>query len=200
MRSLSGSILRAEREAIGVGQEAVARHMGVSVKTVQRLEAATAVKPASVIGYRGALALASTGPDNVVSRGTNAGLLQGQADIPRWAQERIEDAILDMARAGMTNEQAREIRKVLQHVLQADVVLRHVFRGRSIAAQQAHLEDIIESMRFLVERLAESDPNPVAGEINPITPGGAPVAPVTAAEDPTANTTTDVAKRRGKEK
>jgi transcriptional regulator with XRE-family HTH domain len=204
MASIAGIALKAERENAEVGQEALARAMGVSVKTVQRIEAAAAVTPRNADGYRAAIRRASESPDSVVSRGTIAVAepTPSYAAIPRWAEVRIEDAIFDMARAGATNEQARYVREILR----SDVVLRFVFRRedggpRPTREQERHLDDVIEGMRFMVDRSAGIDEaeKHLAGDIQPPpTPGGVPIAPVTAAPEP--GTQASVAKSRGRKR
>lgn len=55
MNRVSGSVLRAERDAAGFSQEELAKAMQISVKTVQRMEHTDVVRPRDVSGYRSAL-------------------------------------------------------------------------------------------------------------------------------------------------
>lgn len=155
MRNVPGSVLRKERETAGVGQEAVARAMGVSVKTIQRIEAADLVKPLNADGYRAGVRIAVMGPDNV-SRGTmRIGESVAEHDFPEWLRRRIDDAALELVRAGATNEQARYIREQLQ----SDATRRYVLRDddgalRTDVDQRHHLDLLIESFGFWIERSA----------------------------------------------
>lgn len=66
MDTVTGAELKAERDLVDVGQEAIARQMNVSVKTIQRIEAMATVNPRRVREFRAALAALSRlpGPDN----------------------------------------------------------------------------------------------------------------------------------------
>ena len=66
----SGSKLREEREAAGISREALARAMGMTMKTVERWEKLDAVHPNNARAYRQALARAVDGLDKPVPRGT----------------------------------------------------------------------------------------------------------------------------------
>jgi transcriptional regulator with XRE-family HTH domain len=203
MDSIPGSVLRSERDAFGVGQEAVARLMDVSVKTIQRLEASGAVRRRIAEDYRAAIIMAANSPDSAVPRGTlRVGESVPSFAAPDWLDLRIENTVLEFARAGATNEQARYIRDVLR----SDATLRFVLRNddgspRSARQQDEHVRDLVEGFRFWVERskLTREGETHVVGEIQPQTPGAAPLAPVYAAPDPGV-AKPNVAQPRGKKK
>jgi transcriptional regulator with XRE-family HTH domain len=106
--------------------------------------------------------------------------------IPDWLDRKIDNTMLELARAGASNEQARYIRDVLR----SEATLRFVLRDddgvpRSLEEQERQVHDLIVGMRFWVERSQL-----VAGAIAPpATPGGAPIAPVYATADPTTSAT-----------
>lgn len=182
MLEVSGADLRAEREAADISQEELARAMDVSVKTVQRIEGAELVKARSVDGYRMALSRASDSPDLFSSRPWRVSE-QPSALVPAWLERRIEDTMLELARSGATNEQARYIRDVLM----SEATLRFVLRRddgspRSAQHQETHIRDLIDGLRMWVERSAEiraGEEAQLSGDIKQSpAPGGAPIAPV----------------------
>jgi transcriptional regulator with XRE-family HTH domain len=115
--------------------------------------------------------------------------------MPEWLDRLIDNTMLELARAGATNEQARYIRDVLR----SDATLRFVLRDdngepRSLDEQQSQIHNLIVGMRFWVER------SQLAGSIQPqATPGGAPIAPVIPTQDPGA-AKPNVAQPGGKKK
>ncbi len=118
--AISGASLRGEREEAEIGQEAVARAMDVSVKTVQRLEKAETVKRRDAAAYRGALRAvlerdASIRPDNVATTGEDAWspnpALKGI--IPPRAYEAAIDYCRRLVRAGLPRDEVENLERVM---------------------------------------------------------------------------------------
>lgn len=116
--------------------------------------------------------------------------------MPEWLGLRIEDTVLELARAGATNEQGRYIREILG----SDATLRFVLRNddgtpRRAAQQEDRIRDLIEGLHAWIERSAmiRAAENGTVGTINPPpTPGGAPIAPVVAVPEPGRQTVIDL--------
>jgi transcriptional regulator with XRE-family HTH domain len=165
MADISGALLKAERDCANVGQEALARAMGVSVKTVQRIEAASAVAPRNADGYRAALKRASNSRDDV-ARGT-----PDEATVPDWLERRAVSLDRELAKAGAVDSQLDYIQEILRSPATLKLVMvTDEGAPRPLEDQRQQLELFIEGLRFWLQRTA--------------TPGGAPVAPYRAVPEP----------------
>lgn len=126
-----GSALKSERTSAEVSQEEVARVMGVSVKTVQRLEQAETVKPGHAVAFRSAVdALVRARserrrPDNVVPRGTSteahsASVVSGRGTLRLRRADAFER---EMVRLGANDFEADHVRTRARNFLES--VLSH---------------------------------------------------------------------------
>jgi hypothetical protein len=106
-------------------------------------------------------------------------------DIPEWLDARAAALDRELTRAGATDAQLDYIKSIMRSPATLKFVLRNDDGSpRPAAEQQQQLELFIDGMRFWLARSA--------------TPGGAPIAPVTAAPEP--GTHANVAQPRGKKK
>jgi transcriptional regulator with XRE-family HTH domain len=202
-----GDEIRQIREGAGLTQGELASAIGRDVQTISRWERGERQPKASdvervrkyLLDYynRNGIVLGKTVPRDTmrVSEPT-------APRMPGWFERRIDDTMLELARAGATNEQARYVRDLLR----SEATVRFVLLNddgspRSAKAQEEQVRDLIEGLRFWIERSARiraAEQNIIA-TIQPQTPGGAPIAPVIATQDPGV-AKPNVAQPRGKKK
>jgi transcriptional regulator with XRE-family HTH domain len=181
-------LIQQHRGRLRLSQAELAQRVGVRQATVSEWEsgksAPGAVKLATLADVFGVplseLRAAKSG-DLIFARQTDTGVSR----IPEWLENRAVALDRELAKAGVVDSQLNYI----QEILRSPATLKFVLRNddgspRPAAEQQQQLELFIDGMRFWLARSA--------------TPGGALIAPVTAAPEP--GTHANVAQPRGKKK
>jgi transcriptional regulator with XRE-family HTH domain len=157
---ITGRNLRSEREAAEVSQEALARKLGISAKTVQRMEAAESVKARAATTYRLALeelARDGTGtksPDNVVPRGTPEQTDLGkEGGLSRQLRILAAEFEVEALKLGAEEEEMAYVRQALQSPETARMfAYGYVDRaGLSEDALRLDYEGLIEGLRLYVK-------------------------------------------------
>lgn len=159
---LTGASLKAERIAAHASQEEVARAMGVSVKTVQRVEHAESVNARMATAYRSAIRQATGRPSNgkspdfVVPRGTVPGVVREPSapyDIPR----RLEIMALDFEKEALEAEADEHFMRYARGRLRDHTLFEmyaggHSSRPLTVAEQIDDYAEVIEDLRRILNK------------------------------------------------
>jgi transcriptional regulator with XRE-family HTH domain len=178
----SGRDLRNERGKLEFSQEEVAREMGVSVKTVQRLEKSEDPRYRDVAAYLGALEVLARMrgcPDNVVPRGTlAAGPELGQrvlAGITAFERE--------AARLGATDPELDHIAWALRNPESSRLFyLGDDGKPRSGEEQEEELGYQIDGLRVWLERRIAKRKAAIRGQTTIVEEASEPTTPSSAVE------------------
>lgn len=161
---IAGSTLKTEREQAELGQEAVARVMDVSVKTIQRLEKADQVKNRDANAYRRALSILleeTKSPDSRPRRVDEINLVPYivTSSVAVVRRPRVLAWLYrfraDLIELGATEDQAENASDLVQQIVRSPAVggaHQEWTEDDAIAAMEPEAEDIKKTFTKLKRR------------------------------------------------
>jgi transcriptional regulator with XRE-family HTH domain len=151
-------VIQAQRAQLRLSQTQLAQRVGVRQATISEWESGKSAPSAmNLVTMAHVFGMTVADLHALIQRDDHPMVIRESPPAlpPDWLARRVDDAVLELARSGATNEQARYIREQLQ----SEATLRFILRNddgttRSPLEQRDHLELLIEGMSFWVERSA----------------------------------------------